>query len=97
MNLTPLLAEPNFLQGGIIIIAAVVIVVVVFLLLYMVFSRYTKVGPNQVLVVSGTQARMTRSGRHGTTGRLPHRQRRRHVRLAGVREGGHPLAGTADH
>ena len=23
--------------------------------LYMVFSRYTKVGPNQVLVVSGTQ------------------------------------------
>ena len=53
MNLTPLLAELNFMQGGIVIIAAVVIVIVIFLLLYMVFSRYTKVGPNQVLVVSG--------------------------------------------
>ena len=53
MNLTPLLADLNFAQGGIVIIAAVVIVIVVFLLLYMVFSRYTKVGPNQVLVVSG--------------------------------------------
>ena len=53
LNLTPLLADLNFAQGGIVIIAAVVIVIVVFLLLYMVFSRYTKVGPNQVLVVSG--------------------------------------------
>src|ERR1035438_6772008 len=57
MNLTPLLAELNFAQGGIVIIAAVVIVIVVFLLLYMVFSRYTKVGPNQVLVVSGIKHR----------------------------------------
>src|ERR1017187_7006026 len=57
MNLTPLLAELNFAQGGVVIIAAVVIVVVVFLLLYMVFSRYTKVGPNQVLVVSGIKHR----------------------------------------
>lgn len=57
MNLTPLLAELNFVQGGIVIIAAVVIVIVVFLLLYMVFSRYTKVGPNQVLVVSGIKHR----------------------------------------
>ena len=57
MNLTPLLADLNFAQGGIVIIAAVVIVIVVFLLLYMVFSRYTKVGPNQVLVVSGIKHR----------------------------------------
>ncbi len=57
LNLSPLLAELNFLQGGIVIIAAVVIVIVVFLLLYMVFSRYTKVGPNQVLVVSGIKHR----------------------------------------
>ena len=92
MNLTPLLADLNFAQGGIVIIAAVVIVIVVFLLLYMVFSRYTKVGPNQVLVVSGIKHK--RRGRH--EGRLPHRQRRRHVRLADFREGGHPLAGTAD-
>ena len=53
MNLAPLLAELNFAQGGIVIIATIVIVFVVFLLLYMIFSRYTKVGPNQVLVVSG--------------------------------------------
>src|SRR5664280_2704366 len=53
LNITPLLAQLSFTQGGISIIAAVVIVIVVFLLLYMVFSRYTKVGPNQVLIVSG--------------------------------------------
>src|SRR5579862_4387421 len=57
VNLTPLLAELNFAQGGIVIMSAVVIVVVVFLLLYMIFSRYTKVGPNQVLVVSGVKHR----------------------------------------
>src|SRR6266705_1172239 len=53
MHLAPLLAELNLVQGGIATIATIVIVVVVFLLLYMVFSRYTKVGPNQVLIVSG--------------------------------------------
>jgi flotillin len=53
LNLVPLLADLNIVQGGISIIAAVVIVIVVFLLLYMIFSRYTKVGPNQVLIVSG--------------------------------------------
>ena len=57
MNLALLLAELNFAQGGIVIIATIVIVFVVFLLLYMVFSRYTKVGPNQVLVVSGMKHR----------------------------------------
>src|SRR5208337_3798591 len=57
MNLVTMLADLNIVQGGISIIAAVVIVIVVFLLLYMVFSRYTKVGPNQVLVVSGISHR----------------------------------------
>ena len=57
---------------------AVVIVIVVFLLLYMIFSRYTKVGPNQVLIVSGSKHKLE----DGTHGRLPHRQRRRHVRHA---------------
>jgi flotillin len=37
----------------IIIGVPIVIVFVLFLLLYMVFSRYTKVGPNEVLIVSG--------------------------------------------
>src|ERR1017187_8871549 len=53
LNLAPLFAELNIMSGDISIIAAVVIVIVVFLLLYMIFSRYTKVGPNQVLIVSG--------------------------------------------
>ena len=67
MNLTPLLAELNFAQGGIVIIAAVVIVIVVFLLLYMVFSRYTKVGPNQVLVVSGIKHKRRRTARRSAS------------------------------
>lgn len=58
MNLTPLLADLNIIQGGIATIATIVIVIVVFLLLYMVFSRYTKVGPNQVLIVSGRKHRL---------------------------------------
>jgi flotillin len=53
LNLAPMLAELNFLSGGIVTIAAVVVVVVLFLLMILVFSRYTKVGPNQVLIVSG--------------------------------------------
>ena len=58
LNLVPMLAALNIVQGGISIIAAVVIVIVVFLLLYMIFSRYTKVGPNQVLIVSGRKHRL---------------------------------------
>jgi flotillin len=58
MNLAPLFAQQlNFARGGIVIFAIIVIVIVVFMLLYMVFSRYTKVGPNQVLVVSGIKHR----------------------------------------
>ena len=53
MNLTPMLAELNFISGGIITVAVVVIVIVLFLLVILVLSRYTKVGPNQVLIVSG--------------------------------------------
>jgi len=53
LNLAPMLSEINIIQGGIATIATIVIIVVVFLLLYMIFSRYTKVGPNQVLIVSG--------------------------------------------
>jgi len=59
LHLAPLLAELNLVQGGIATIASIVIVVVIFLLLYLVFSRYTKVGPNQVLIVSGRQHKLT--------------------------------------
>src|SRR4051812_34133106 len=44
-------------HGGIIIPAVLIIVVVFFLLIYVVLSRYTKVGPNEVLVVSGRKHR----------------------------------------
>jgi len=65
MNLAPLLAELNFAQSGVLIISTIVIVFVVFLLVYMVFSRYTKVGPNQVLVVSGIKHRQEDGTRVG--------------------------------
>src|SRR3982751_378399 len=45
-------------HGGIIIPAVLIIVVVFFLLIYVVLSRYTKVGPNQVIVVSGRTHRI---------------------------------------
>jgi flotillin len=53
LNLPTLLAELNFMSGGIITVAVIVIVIVLFLLVILVLSRYTKVGPNQVLIVSG--------------------------------------------
>jgi flotillin len=53
MNLAPMLAELNLMSGGIITVAVIVIVIVLFLLVILVLSRYTKVGPNQVLIVSG--------------------------------------------
>jgi flotillin len=58
MNFTPLLAELNIISGGIATIATLVIVVVVVMLVIMVFSRYTKVGPNQVLIVSGRKHKL---------------------------------------
>ncbi len=58
LNLIPLLAELNFFQSGVAIIATVVIVVVVMTAIILVFSRYTKVGPNQVLIVSGRKQKL---------------------------------------
>src|SRR5881275_1360460 len=49
------LAQLNVLSGALIPIVIVVLGVGAFLLIWMVLSRYTKVGPNQVLVVSGRQ------------------------------------------
>ena len=53
MHLTPLLAD-----GATGMIAALVLGIVFFLLIILVFSRYTKVGPNQVLIVSGMKHKM---------------------------------------
>ena len=62
LNLIPLLAELNFFQSGVAIIATVVIVVVVMTAIILVFSRYTKVGPNQVLIVSGRKQQTAEDG-----------------------------------
>ncbi len=78
LHLNSLLAELGLVSGSFTIIAGVILVFVVFLLLYMIFSRYTKVGPNQVLIVSGKKHT---AGRR-LDGWLSHRQRRWHVRHA---------------
>ena len=54
---TPILAQLNILGGALIPIVIVVLGVGAFLLLWMVLSRYTKVGPNDVLIVSGRKHR----------------------------------------
>jgi flotillin len=52
MHLAPLLALA-ILESGFAVIGGIFLVVVVMTLIIMIFSRYTKVGPNQVLIVSG--------------------------------------------
>ena len=55
----PVLAEGTLPAGWGTPLAIIVIVVVLFVVLAMIVSRYTKVGPNQVLVVSGHRHRVT--------------------------------------
>ncbi len=53
MQLTPIFAElttPMLIAGGV-----VAILFIIFLFIGIWASRYTKVGPNQVLIVSGWQ------------------------------------------
>jgi flotillin len=58
MNLTPMLADVGGLfSGAFVIVVAVVIALVIFTMIVVILSRYTKVGPNQVLVVSGKRHR----------------------------------------
>ncbi len=57
MHLTPILAE-GLVSSGMTIVAALVVAVVIFFLFILVLSRYTKVGPNQVLIVSGRKHRL---------------------------------------
>src|SRR3954468_5083169 len=58
MNPTPMLADLGSLfSGTTVVFASVVLALVVFTLIIVVLSRYTKVGPNQVLVVSGKRHR----------------------------------------
>ena len=58
MSPTPLLAQ-GLLSGGIVVIVAVILVMVFIIGIVMILSRYTKVGPNQVLVISGRDHRYT--------------------------------------
>ena len=60
MNITPLFAAVGLPEGwGLTAVAIVGIVLVIFVFALVWASRYTKVGPNQVLVVSGRQYRFT--------------------------------------
>jgi flotillin len=52
-----LLAQSGALGSGLAIIAGIIIVVVIILAIAIVLSRYTKVGPNEVLIVSGRKHR----------------------------------------
>src|SRR5213080_3589145 len=56
MTPLPLLAQTIF-TGGVILIAVVLIAVTLIIGIAVVLSRYTKVGPNEVLIVSGKQYR----------------------------------------
>src|SRR5947207_10084445 len=56
MTPLPLLAQTIF-TGGVILIAVVLIAVTLIIGIAVVLSRYTKVGPNEVLVVSGRKHR----------------------------------------
>lgn len=51
MQLTPMLAD--IFSGPIVIVAAISLGVVILLVIIAIMSRYTKVGPNEVLVASG--------------------------------------------
>lgn len=54
MNPIPLLAQLDLFSGRFLVVAATVIIpVVVIMLIAVVLSRYTKVGPNEVLIISG--------------------------------------------
>ena len=54
MNLTPILAELLPIIG---VIGAVIFVIFAFVLIWA--SRYTKAGPNQVLIISGSKRKLT--------------------------------------
>jgi flotillin len=58
MQLAPILADVSVFGGGMAVIAVVVALIVLMVLVIMIFSRYTKVGPNQVLIVSGRKHRL---------------------------------------
>ena len=94
MNLPPLTPAFQLSDMGIAGIAVLGILGVIFFFAMVWASRYTKVGPNEVLVVSGRKHRTRRKGSRTT--RFPHREGRRHVRSPGHREGGHAIAGIAD-
>ncbi len=67
MHIPLLLAELNIGGFGLIAIASVGVVLVVFFFVMVWASRYTKVGPNEVLIVSGRQHRVAGADGRVTT------------------------------
>jgi flotillin len=65
MHLASLLAQVNLTHDTIVIGVPIVIVFVIFMLILMVFSRYTKVGPNQALIISGMKRKAEDGSKQG--------------------------------
>src|ERR1017187_9822830 len=59
MNLTPILAVAGDIPWMTVIMGVGALMLVVFIFLGIWASRYTKVGPNQVLVISGRKHKIT--------------------------------------
>ncbi len=57
MKPIPILAQSIF-SGGLVIGAVILMVIVILVLIAFMLSRYTKVGPNEVLVVSGVKRKV---------------------------------------
>ncbi|HOC01390.1 MAG TPA: SPFH domain-containing protein [Verrucomicrobiota bacterium] len=53
MNIMPLLAQASLLSQFWVVAVALIVPIVVIISIVVVLSRYTKVGPNEVLVISG--------------------------------------------
>ncbi len=53
MNLIPLLAQASLLSKFWVVAVALIVPIVVIISIVVVLSRYTKVGPNEVLIISG--------------------------------------------
>ena len=59
MNFSPVIAQPIFTgRLGLIVLVAAGLIILLFIFMAIWASRYTKVGPNQVLVISGRKHRM---------------------------------------
>ena len=93
MNIAPMLADIPWMSV-IVGVGSLLFVFFIFVIIYA--SRYTKSGPNQVLVISGIKRKMTEPD--GSTREVGFRIVKGGGRFVwpDLRKGGHPFARTAD-